>query len=270
MGDGFSIFDPAALLGFIEEVAVNVDTSLYGVISSLSGLAWNGLSDVWGILNTIWGWLKSFFSALLHWLENAARWILQTALPAIQAFIQKILARLKAFLQPLINYIKAQIRFIQQVYNNVVKPFMNFLQRIRAILVIFRLLHIKWATVLDQYIADLENRINSAFLSVEGDLGRVEQWLQFFADPAGVFNPFPFINAAILSITQLYAMLSSLPSSALGAGTLQQQQNMADSSTYSSVQSVMQQRASGSTADDLSRYDGFVQGFNSLGYSWVK
>jgi hypothetical protein len=147
---------------------------------------------------------------------------------------------------------------------------MNFLQRIRAILVIFRLLHMKWAEALDQYIADLENRINQAFLSVESDLGRVEQWLQFFADPAGVFNPIPFLNAAILSVTQLYAVLASLPSVALGAGTLQQQQTAAQSSTYGSVVSIMQQRASGPTADDLEGYGAYVQGFNNLGYSWVK
>jgi len=264
------IFDPEALLGFISEVAENVSSDLYGVIETLSWDVWNAVSYVWNVLMWLWGILQRILSALWAFIQQAVAWLLQTALPAIEQFIQKILSKIKAFLTPIINYIKAQIQFIQQIYNTVIKPLMNFLQRIRAILTIFRLLHIKWATVLDQYIQDLENRINQAFLNVEGDLGRIEQWLQFFADPAGMFNPFPFLSAAILSVTQLYAVLASLPSIALGAIQQQQQAAAAASGQLGSVQSSMTARSSGPTSDDLAAYQNAAAAFQGDGYTWVR
>ena len=264
------IFDPQALLSFISEVATNVESSVYQVVVELSGNAWDGLDSIWGALAQVWAWLQRILAALWAWIQAAVHWILSTALPAIETFLQKIIGKVRAFLAPLIKLIKAQIQQMQAVYNQLVKPLMNFLQRLRAILVIFRLFHLKFAQVLDQYIVDLETRINTAFLSVESDLGRMEQWLEFFSNPMGVFNPFPFLSAAMLSITQLYAVLANLPAVVLGAGTLAQQQASAQGGLYSSAQATIQSRATGPTATDLQNYANHAADFQKDGYTWVK
>ena len=263
------IFDPQALLSFISEVATNVESSVYQVVVELSGNAWDGLDSIWGALAQVWAWLERIFAALWAWIQAAVHWILSTALPAIETFLQKIIGKVQAFLAPLIKLIKAQIQQMQAVYNQLVKPLMNFLQRLRAILVIFRLFHLKFAQVLDQYIVDLETRINSAFLSVESDLGRMEQWLEFFSNPMGVFNPFPFLSAAMLSITQLYAVLANLPAVVLGAGTLAQQQASANSGKLPYASAAMDARANGPTSDDQTRYAQIVALYQADGYTWV-
>ena len=269
MGNPFQLFDPGSLLSFIGEVAADLDTKLYQIDVSVGNAAWGGVSSVWAALESVWGWLAGIVHALWNWIQNAVHWLIHTALPAVEAFLNKIMAKVKAFLQPLINYIKLEMAWVQQVYNTLVKPLMVFLQRIRAVLLIFRLMHLKFAIALDQYIADLENRINSAFLSLESDLGRTAQWLNWIVDPTGVFQPVPYVLAAITSLSQLYTLLKNLPSVAIGAGEAQKQAASASSGTLSAVRADMQSRAGGLTATDLADHTAIVAGYQQDGYSWV-
>jgi len=217
-------------------------------------LDWLGgiFSAIASVVKSVWHWLfNNLFSFLSQWFRNIWQWVSKYARLVIQI-------------------IKAQIAAINQVYNNVVRPFMNLLQRIRGILLIFRLFHIKLAQELDQYIADLEGRINGAFLAAEGDIGRLLQWLEWIVDPNGLFQPLSYLLSAIQTLPQLWAILQNLPSVALGADQQKQQQQLAQSLTWTNVQAFGREHANGLTADDQTDIAAIVKLFQDDGYSWVQ
>ena len=216
-------------------------------------LDWLGgiFSAIASVVKSVWHWLfNNLFSFLSQWFRNIWQWVSKYARLVIQI-------------------IKQQIKAINQVYNNVVRPFMNLLQRIRGILLIFRLFHIKLAQELDQYIADLEGRINGAFLAAEGDIGRLLQWMEWVVDPSGLFAPVTYLLSAIQTLPQLWAILQNLPSVALGADQQKQQQQLAQSLTWTNAQATIRDRASGPTAQDQEDMAAIVQDYQRDGYSWV-
>jgi hypothetical protein len=270
MGAPSPISDLGSMVSWVGSLATNVVQILYQILTTIGQALWAAVQVIWSALEAVFSWLGGIFKALMGWMENAVRWLFSTALPAIRDFINKIVAKVQAFLQPLINYLKMQIQAINQLYNNVIRPFMNLLQRLRGFLMIFRLFHLRFAQELDQYLAGLEARINGAFLAVQGDIGRLLQWVEWIASPAGLLAPANFLLGAINSLSQLWALLRNLPSVALGAQTQQQQQTASQSGLLTNVQAEMKARAGGLTATDLADHAAIVAGYQKDGYTWVR
>jgi len=214
-------------------------------------------------------WLGSIFSAIANVVKSVWHWLFNNLFSFLSQWFRNIWQWVSKYVRLVIQIIKAQIAAINQLYNNVVRPFMNLLQRIRGFLMIFRIFGFKFAQELDQYIADLEARINGAFLAAEGDIGRLLQWLEWIVDPNGLFQPLSYLLSAIQTLPQLWAILQNLPSVALGADQQKQQQQLAQSLTWTNVQSTIRARASGPTAQDQEDIAAIVKDFQGDGYSWV-
>ena len=266
MGSFFS-FDPSSLLSFISTTSQDVMSSLYGVVGQVGNAAFGGISSIWDSLGSVFSWLGDIFSKLWDWIQNAVHWILHTLLPAIQAWINRIRAALQKLLKPIIDYIKWEKSWLDMMYNQVIKPLMNFLQRIRSILVIFRLMGMKWATALDQYIASLEQRINSAFLQLRSDVNQIGNWINYIVDPTGLFRVYPFLMSAITSASQLWAVVNNAPAIIIGAADQQANQAAAAAGQRSNVIAAIQGLSNGLTADDLARQDDIIARFNADGWN---
>src|SRR5277367_2322563 len=187
MGD-FLGLAAADVITFVTQMVNGAIGGLYNIDTAIGNADFGGLSNIWGSLSAVWSWLGGVFSALWNMITNIVHWIMHTLLPDLVAWVNEIRAKITAWLQPLIQMIKFEIAWLDAVYNNIIKPMLNLLQRLRSFLVIFRLMGLGWANTLDQWLASLENRITAAFLQARQDIGVLANWVNYIIDPTGLYN----------------------------------------------------------------------------------
>jgi len=254
-------------ISFTEQVANDAIVALYGVDVAIVDGANAAIGDVYGAMSAfpvgisqIWQTIEAAWHDL--WTGN-----FKGLLSDLVALIHEIEADLKYILQPLINWIRFEKAWLDMLYNNVIKPLMNLIQRIRQTLVIFRLLHIGWATTLDQWLAQLEGRISQAFLQARQDINTLANWVNYIVDPTGLFNIPLMLLTQLQTVPQLYAALAAIPSVLLGAADQQAQSVSAASGQRTNILAEIQSRAAGATADDLTAYNAVLAAFQADGYN---
>jgi phage-related protein len=169
--------------------------TMFGDISATNALL-GGLGDA----------VHSVFSTLWTWITNLWQWFHDHIIQKLQDLIDKIKDKLKKIFGPLLCHLRQQIDAYKKLWNQYVKPIIDFLQRVRMAILIFRLLGFKWAKKLDQRIVALENAITNSFLGVLANLNRLADWLNYIIDPFGIFQPsiwFGSISQSVGAIVNL-------------------------------------------------------------------
>src|SRR5262249_8086089 len=151
--------------------------TLYGDIAGVNSFL-GGLGDAG----------HSTFATLWSWLTNLWQWIQDHLIGKLADLINKIKDKLQRIFGPLLCHLKQAIATYTKLWNTYVKPLYDFLQRIRRVLVIFRLLGFKWAQKLDARIVALETALTNSFLGVLANLNRLADWINFIIDPFGLLQ----------------------------------------------------------------------------------
>lgn len=226
-----------------------------------------GEADKWGkSMGGFFGWLGSIFSTLKTWILDATHWLLHTLLPDMYQWINRIRQSLQKFLQPLINYIKFEKAWLDQVFNNVIKPMLKIMQEIRSVLVVFRLMGFKWASALDGWIAGIESRLVAGFLRIRGDLNTLANWINYVIDPTGLFNVPLLLLSMFQTLPQLFAALAALPQAAITDAQEQAQAAAAASGTAKNAAASVTASAAGVTTDTVTRYQQVTALYQNDGY----
>src|SRR5215471_3098732 len=144
--------------------------------------------------------VHSVFSGLWTWLTNLWQWLNDHLIQKLKDLIDKIKDKLTKIFGPLLCHLKIEIDAYKKLWNTYVKPIFDFLQRVRRVLVIFRLLGFKWAKKLDQRIVALENAITQSFLGVLANLNRLADWINFIIDPFGLIQPNVWLGSIAQSV----------------------------------------------------------------------
>jgi hypothetical protein len=184
----------------------NVLTYLKKTIDALFGALFRQLA---GIFNTLLAWLKhlrdTWFGKILSKLWTRA--------VAIYRAIHNLADKINKTLQ--------QIKRIQDYYyDRIFKPIFDLIQRLRRVLAIFRLLHLRWAQRLDQDLANAETRLAKIFLDVRRELNRMADYINMILDPTGLYNAGVWVSTAARSITELASLLWGAQYRAPGAKDL--------------------------------------------------
>lgn len=138
-----------------------------GIIDSLG----KELKKVWDELkrlaiDTIWGHIKAIFDAIRKWIENLRNWI-----KVHVAALQKIQRQLEA----------ARAKQMKLI--------LDVIQRIRKILVPFRLLHLGFATKLDATLARYESDLGAKWAKIIAFENQVLGVLNDVFDPRALMRP---------------------------------------------------------------------------------
>jgi len=268
MGDFFGL--PAGdELSYIQEMINAAVGGLYDVDTAVANAAFGGDNFLWGIFGTLWNWMKGVLASLWQYLTDAIHWLFHTFFPDLVRWINEIRTKITQWLQPLIKWIQWERAWLANFWNTVLKPILNFLQAIRQLLVVFRLLGLKWATQLDQDIADIEGKITQGFLQMVAAVNVLANWINFLVGPGGLFAAPLLLLSTLQTLPQLWAALSNLPGVQPGAATIQQQQTDAQSGLWNNARTSVQSDASGPTADQESRFSQIVQLYQADGYTFT-
>jgi len=151
--------------------------------------------------------VHSVFSGLWTWLTNLWQWLNDHLIQKLKDLIDKIKDKLNKIFGPLLCHLRIAIDAYKKLWNQYVKPLFDFLQRVRRVLVIFRLLGFKWAKKLDQRIVALENAITQSFLGVLANLNRLADWINFIIDPFGTFQPSVLFGSIAKSVGAILGII---------------------------------------------------------------
>lgn len=166
------------------------------------GLLRSTANKVIDVVRRIWRFLydkflKSILDALLH--HKGKLW--------------DVLLKVKTDIQRVLEYERRN-------FNLYVRPLLNFIQRLRGALLIFRLLHMKWAQVLDSRLSSMESQLVRLWLNVLATSNTILGYFDYFMNPFGLFRSGVFLWTAIKSIGQLIGAMHAAQSVAVGAADL--------------------------------------------------
>lgn len=190
-------------LGKIISVVVN---GLIGVIAAMQ----QALS---GIVSA----LSSTLQKLASFLISAYDWLVKSWLGKLIAVIRSIRDKVNRFLAPLLKEIQIMRQNEQIVFNLYVKPLLNFISRLRQILLVFRLFHLKFAAQLDQDLAMVEGKISQVVIDVRAQLNQLTDYINIILDPLGNLSYGLYIQRALSSIGALFNALHAAQNVPIGA-----------------------------------------------------
>src|SRR5437667_4322924 len=171
------------ILGFLGDA---IGSQITAVVDWAAGgflTLFGDITAVAGVLGSFIDWVKGALRAVIGFLGGLWTWLRDSILTKIISWIRRAYEWLHNLMQPLLRWIQMERALLYQLWNTYVKPIMDFIQRLRRALLIFRLLGFKWAKELDAYLVKLENKINRAFLGAFQNLNILADWINYILDP---------------------------------------------------------------------------------------
>jgi hypothetical protein len=148
------------------------------------------------------------FRILLSFLKSAVLDLLHGNFRALWDDWVKFRDALRAWLKPLRDALALQQRLWRLVYGQFIAPVLQFIQDLRKILVVFRLFHFHWATVLDNYLAGIEAKIIGAWSSVMRAINRHADLLMLLSDPLGFLRIVPLLHSVALAAEDIFRLFT--------------------------------------------------------------
>lgn len=143
----------------------NFATSIKNALSALAGVIAKAIGAIWDFLKSLW---ENFIKKMLEWLRD---------------HLVKLYQWIHAHAKSLIDHLKKW----KQWYDQHILPFqlkqIALIQRIRQVLQILTAFHVKWATTLDNKLANLQSHIEQTIGFVRGTFNGVINWLNAIYDP---------------------------------------------------------------------------------------
>jgi len=192
-GSGIPIIGPvlqdlAALFGATDQINAlaaateRVETNVWSNAISLATFSY-------GLFGGIIGSLGDLIGAIGKALDNLIGTV-------IWGFIKRLFETIKNWILNLRNWIKVHVKALQQIQKNLDKArsqyfrkMIDIVQRIRKILVPFRLLHLGFAKKLDSYLVGLESDIGQKWAKLIAHQNAVVGVLDTIIDPRNLLRP---------------------------------------------------------------------------------
>jgi hypothetical protein len=192
--------DFLGVLGFMSDA---VDAQIQSVIvwaTAQFSVMYGDVQNVSLALDETQKQQAGLWSSLWTWLTGLWDWLNRTIIQRLKDLIQRIHDKLKEIFGPLLDYLKRLRDRYRELWLQYVKPIYDFLQRLRRVLVLFRLLGFKWAQRLDARIVALETALTNSFLAVWSNLNMLANWINYILDPFGLFQPSVWLRSIQASI----------------------------------------------------------------------
>lgn len=162
-------------------------SSIFGFLGGLGGAIWDVVKYIIQMVNvlsriivTIAQALVSVVKFLLSSLGGIGRFFKHVWEVGIKGTLDKVVRAiitahdwLEQKLAPVIKFLKRARAYYDRIYKGYIRPYLQLIQRIRSMLVVLRLLHIKWADALDKRLLQIERNVAHVFLEARGILNQV-------------------------------------------------------------------------------------------------
>lgn len=192
-GSGIPIIGP--ILSALTDIFSNAQRvqDLANAVDSVEHTAWTNLLSLsafsyglfGGVIDALGHAIKTIAGALEHLFKDI---IFGHLLRLIQA-IRDFLKHLHDLIAPLVKELQALQRQYNQIVGKQMRRYLDLIQRIRKILVPFRLLHLGFAKKLDAYLVGLESDIGAKWAKLIAHQNAVLNTLNAIVDPRQLLRP---------------------------------------------------------------------------------
>lgn len=176
------IFDPllGVLAAIVDAIIAFLNALLVALVQVLNFL----FAGEQGIFGFSFSGLDKVFRGLKNILDQVFKVTVIAALKHLLALYQKLqrwIRKLKMWLD--------RFRKLQQL-NQVMafRRLINLIQRIRKVLVVLRILHVKWASKLDNWLAGIEGKLIQRTAQIQAKTNEIIAWLNVVADPVQAYK----------------------------------------------------------------------------------
>lgn len=195
---------------------------LFGLVQSILGTIGSIINYVveffqyvseilYGYIVAIVTYLVAGFKIVLGFLFHIVDDIIHGRFKDLWDDYVKFRDALNQWLAPLRQAMAAYQKFVHQLYAVYLAPVLNFLQSIRKVLAIFRVLGFKWAQTLDNYIGEIEAKLIGWFQTLLQAVNRHADILYLLSTPNGFLRIIPLIHAVALSAENLSRLFTLRP-----------------------------------------------------------
>ncbi len=191
IGGGFSPEGPPDSSGFdIWGWVVSIVNWVIGVVVALFNFLIQVIINIINALVTIFKTIGKF---LLHVWQN----YIKKGISWLASHVHKLRAWLKRTLKPVIEWFQKVKKWYDEHILAQQLRLLKQLQIIRRILGILRVFHIKWASALDNALADIQNRIEKSIAITRGVLNQIINTLALVLDPVSLITR-PVLGGTLL------------------------------------------------------------------------
>jgi hypothetical protein len=155
---------------YLYDLLVAALTFLYGLLVAFVNFIWGILVDIVKVFRSLYNFMvNDVIKPVLNTIHNFFTW-------------------LDSLLKPVLNYLHRLRVWYDKYWNKYVKPQLALISMLRKFLVILKLFHVHWATVLDNELAKLQARIIHNTEILRQRLNSIISWVQLIADPYGLIQ----------------------------------------------------------------------------------
>jgi hypothetical protein len=191
-GGGFSFGDLfsgllGTLLGAIEAIVAFLNALVQVLVGALNFL----FAGEVAIFGFSFAGLDSVFHSLKGILDKIFKQVVLAGLTHLLDLYRKLQAwakRLKAWLD---RFHALQKKYQVAAFRRAI----NLIQRIRKILVVFRIFHLKFATKLDNLLVGIEGRLIRREADIARKTNEIIGWVNLIADPTTLFRQVPLLRS---------------------------------------------------------------------------
>jgi hypothetical protein len=172
----------AGIFDSISSALSNVTVYLIQIVGYLQA----ALAYVWEVLQAVANWLLAAVQKIGAWLKNLWQGGFKGLFGRLLNLYKQVHDWLELRLRPIIDFLKNVKAWWDRYYRQHILPMINLIQKIRRYLLILRLLHVKFATTLDNWLLKYEQALNKIFGTVHGALNQIIDWLNLATNPTGL------------------------------------------------------------------------------------
>lgn len=198
---------------------MDVFAYLFGLIESLYGVLVAVVNFLVAFFQYVAGILYAYIVAVVNFLVAGFKILLSFLVHSINDLIHgrfrdlwndyiAFRDALRAWLLPLRLALDAYRRTWRILFNTYLRPVLQLITSLRRVLVIFRLLHLKWATTLDNYLGRIESKIIGAYQTVLQAINRHADFLYLLSDPLGFLRVVPMLHSIALASEDIYRLFT--------------------------------------------------------------
>lgn len=219
---------------------------------------------VWGVLVNVFNFLYKIATKSVQFFHHLWTGFFKDIWPKVVKTLRKVHDFLEAKLKPIIHFLKTYRDLIDRNYRLYIKPILNFLQRVRQVLQVMRLMHIGFAKALDQKIAQVETLLTRNFLQLRGVLTSMINALNAVVDLPLLFRKPVLVLSVRRVFLSLVKVITGLPpgfwfpsprkNAPKGTGFIASDANLKDPAVNPPASSYL------SGDDGLSGFEGFDPG----------
>lgn len=187
-GDSGGGFDLGSLLDFFLGSIIDAINAIIGFLQALVSTLVQALNFLLSGEQNIFGFsfasIEQVWQGIQKMMDRLWRGVILVALKRLWDLYQKI----RVWAEKLRRWLDRFHQLQRQYQIQALRRIINLIQRARQILVIFRILHFKFAAKLDLWLQKIEGTITSHVFSLEKKTNEIITWIDLIFDPQALMR----------------------------------------------------------------------------------